>query len=357
MKMLFMAGREPTYVRNALMLKCLEQIGVGILDCSDSRPGYPGRLLAVLRKFAARKKEAFDAVFVGFFGQPLVPVVWHSTDRPIILDAFLSGYDTICFERKIFRPGSPVGRFFRWLDRYACEKSALVLLDTNAQIDYFTRTFALPREKFRRVLVGADESIFFPRPVDKSDGKFRIFYCCSFLPLHGARYVVEAAAALAGHLELEFLVAGRGPELGRVRALARDRRADNIRFLDWLPYGELPAEIAKADICLGGHFSDFDKAKRVIAGKSFQFIAMKKPVIVGDCPGNRELFCDRSNALFVRMADAGALAGAILELRGDANLRGRIADAGYQTFLTRCCTGVLAQELRSIIPLAVPSGA
>ncbi len=108
---------------------------------------------------------------------------------------------------------------------------------------------------------------------------------------------------------------------------------DNVRFIDWLPFDALPIEIAKADCCLGGHFSDIEKAKRVIAGKTFQFIAMKKPVIVGDCPGNRELFSDRQNALFVGMADADSLAHAILELKNDANLRGRIAEAGYETFM------------------------
>lgn len=355
MKMLFLAGREPSYVRNAMMIKCLDELGVDILDCTDSSASYPARYLSVMGKFLSRKKEYFDCVFVGFFGQPLVPLIRLFTGKPIILDAFLSAYDTFCFDRKIFKPGSLAGRFLRRLDRYSCEKSTVVLLDTNEHISYFCNTFGLSRGKFHRVFVGADESVFFPRPMERKDGKFRVFYYCSFLPLHGAGYVVEAAARLRDEQAIEFVVVGRGPERERIAASAKKGGVDNVRFIDWLPFDALPIEIAKADCCLGGHFSDIEKAKRVIAGKTFQFIAMKKPVIVGDCPGNRELFSDRQNALFVGMADADSLAHAILELKNDANLRGRIAEAGYETFMKFGATGVLAKELREII-LCLVSG-
>ena len=110
------------------------------------------------------------------------------------------------------------------------------------------------------------------------------------LPLHGTEYIVQAAGRLHNEREIEFVVAGKGSEHQKVRNLARRMRVSNIRFIDWLPYESLPLEIANSDICLGGHFSDIEKAKRVIAGKTYQFIAMKKPVIVGNGAGNRELF-------------------------------------------------------------------
>lgn len=357
MKMLFMAGREPSYVRNAMLLKCLRRIGVEVLDCSDSSASYPARFLAVLRKFISRRNGDFDCVLVGFFGQPLVPVIRLFTKKPIILDAFLSAYDTMCFDRRVFKPGSLAGRFFRWLDRYSCQKSSIVLLDTNEHIAYFTKTFGIPLVKFHRVLVGADESVFFPRPVDRTGGKFRVFYYCSFLPLHGTEYVIQAAAALRWETEIEFHIVGRGRERERIATLVKEVCADNVRFTDWLPFEDLPSEIAQSDVCLGGHFSDIDKAKRVVAGKTFQFLAMKKPVIVGDCPGNRELLTDRHDSLFVRMADGAALAGAILELKKSPGLRERIAEEGYRTFVRRCSTDAIAAVLQGVLNAATPGGA
>ena len=48
------------------------------------------------------------------------------------------------------------------------------------------------------------------------------------------------------------------------------------------------------------------------------------------------------------MADADSLAHAILELKNDANLRSRIAEAGYETFMNFGAIDVLAKELREL---------
>lgn len=351
MKILFMAGREPAYVRNTMMLKCLKRIGIEILDCSDSSATYPARFLKVIRKFLLRKNENFDCVFVGFLGQPLVPIIRKLTSKPIIFDAFLSTYETMCFDRKRFRPGSLRGRFLYWLDKYSCTQADRILLDTDAHIDYFTNNFGIPKEKFHRVFVGADESLFYPREVKRDDHKFRVFYYSAFLPLHGTEYIVMAADRLREQKEIEFVIVGNGLEHTKIQSLAQSMGTNNIRFVDWLPYEHLPMEISQADICLGGHFSDIDKAKRVIAGKTFQFLAMKKPVIVGDCVGNRELLTNGENALFVTMADAAALAEGILELRANKALRERIATGGYKIFMEKCRIDAVGAELKTAIGL------
>lgn len=349
MKILFISGREPAYVRNAMILKGLRKNGVEILDCTDSSASYLTRYVKALTKFILRRKNDFIFVFVGFFGQPLVPVIKKLTIKPIIFDAFLSAYDTMCFDRKRFKPGSLAGRFFYWLDKYSCKQAGRILLDTNAHIDYFIKTFGLPREKFHRVFVGADEALFYPRDVGRDDRRFRVFYYSSFLPLHGTEYIVRAAGRLHNEREIQFIVVGTGPEHKKGRGLAREIGVASIRFIDWLPYESLPLEIAKSDICLGGHFSGIEKAKRVIAGKTYQFIAMKKPVIVGDCPGNRELFTHKENAFLVKMADADSLADAILELKDNEALRKKIAEAGYRTFVEKCNTDAIGRRLKSII--------
>jgi glycosyltransferase involved in cell wall biosynthesis len=349
MKLLYLCGKERSYIRNAMMLKGFADCGCEIADCSASSGSYLGRFISSVLKSWKAGNTGIDLVFVGCLGHYFVPLVRKVTAKPIIFDPFVSMYDTMCLDRKRFRPDSLVGRVLYRLDRCSCQMAEMVLLDTDAHIEYFRTAFGLPKDKFHRVFVGADESLFYPRQVEPDPGRFRVFYYSSFLPLHGTQFVVQAAALLRGHRDIEFTVVGKGLEHGKVLSLAKSLGVDNVRFIDWLPYQDLPAEIAKSDLCLGGHFSDIDKARRVIAGKSFQFIAMHKPVIVGDCPGNRELFADRQNALFVRMADADSLARAILELRDDAALREGIASAGYQTFLEHGSTAAIGRELAKIL--------
>ena len=342
----FIAGREPTYTRNAIILKGLREQGVRIVECTDSSRSYLLRYPNVLKRFVLNNKKDLDLVFIGFLGQPLVPVIKRLTNKPIILDAFLSTYDTMSFDRKKSKPNSPGGRFFYWLDKHSCELADRVLLDTNSNIDYFVETFGLDREKFDRVFVGADDSLFYPREVKREDNKFGVLYYGTYHPLQGIEYIIKAAKLLESNEDIEFEIVGKGPEHKRLAELAQELNVRNIKFIDWIRYENLPLEIAKADLCLGGHFSDIGKARRVIAGKTFQFIAMGKPVIVGDNPANRELFKDRRNALMCEMANADALAEAILELRNNAHLREKIAEEGYKVFNNHCTPKLIGSQIK-----------
>lgn len=349
MRVCFIAGREPTYSRNSVILKGLREQGINIIECTDCSSSYSTRYLNVLRRFALTNKKDLNLIFIGFLGQPLVPIIKRLTNKPIILDAFLSTYDTMCFDRKKFKPNSPGGRLFYWLDKHSCELADRVLLDTNSNIDYFVETFGLDRKKFERVFVGADESIFYPREVKGQDDKFRILYYGTYHPLQGIEYIVKAAKLLESNEDIEFEIVGKGPEHKRLVELAQELDVRNIKFIDWIRYKNLPLEIAKADICLAGHFSGIDKARKVIAGKTFQFIAMKKPVIIGDNPANRELFENRQNVLMCPMADADALAGAILELRNDEPLREKIAEEGYKVFSNHCTPKLIGSQIKEIM--------
>ena len=80
---------------------------------------------------------------------------------------------------------------------------------------------------------------------------------------------------------------------------------------------EIAEKIAQADLCLGGHFNDsIMKAKRTIAGKTYIYRAMKKPMILGENAANHELFSSGDkDVYFVKMGDSAALAELILKIR------------------------------------------
>jgi glycosyltransferase involved in cell wall biosynthesis len=352
MKVLFISGREPAYMRNAVILKGLREAGVEVIECTSPSASYFHRFPDILKKFILNRED-YDVIFVGYFGQPLVPICAKLSSKPLIFDAFLSAYDTMCFDRKKFTPNSTQGKFFYWLDKHSCELSNKVFLDTNAHIDYFVKTFGLDRNKFSRIFVGADESVFYPRKCEKNDDVFRVFYYTTFHPLHGVEYIIKAAKKLEMHDDIMFRIIGGGMEYNKIENLVRELNIKNIEFINKMPYQEfyknLPLEIANSDLCLGGPFSNIDKGKRVISEKTFEFIAMGKPVIVGDSFGNRELFENRRNALMVEHANSDALASAILELKEDEDLRSHIADEGYRTFKDTCTSSAIGKEIFNVV--------
>lgn len=350
MKILYICGREPTYTRNSVILKGLELQNIEVIKCTSRANNYPKRYLDVLLKYLLKINKNYDVIFVGFLGQPLVPIIKLFTNKPIIFDAFISVYDTLCYDRKKYNPNSLMGKLSYQLDKKSCDLADIVLLDTNAHINYFVDTFELNNSKFKRIFVGADTDVFYPRNVKKENNNtFNVFYYGTYLPLHGIEYIIHSAKILEKYDDIKFKIVGKGPEYRKIIKLAENLNVKNVEFIDWVAYNKLPIEISKADICLGGHFSHIDKCKRVISGKTFQFLAMKKPVIVGNNSANKELLTHKKNALFVKHANPEDLAEKILELKDNEKLGEKIAENGYKIFKEKCTPEVIGKELLKII--------
>ena len=354
LKVLFICGREPSYVRNQIILRALER-HFEVTQVTDGSKSFILRNLLVTLKLLFNLRKQYDRVFVGFYGQPLLPIVKLLIRRPIIFDAFVSTYDTLCFDRKWFGPHSPGGRLAYWLDKYTCLLADKVLLDTETHINYFVETFDLPREKFSVLYLSYDQETFYPIELPPQVPKqFIVFYYGSFLPLQGIEYIVQAAKLLEHDPSIKFIIAGKGMMYKNIRRLANDLATTNVEFIEWIPFDKLPMAIAPASLCLGGHFSATGKAHRVIAGKTYQFLAMGKPTIVGDNPANRELFTHQKHVYMCPMADAQALATAIATLKDDPCLCAQIAAEGHRLVVERLNNQAIEQSLLTITETALP---
>lgn len=352
MQVLFTCGREPEYPRNAILRTCLER-SFSVLPVTEGTPWLPLRYARLAIRLL-RTPPNYDLMCVGFLGQPLMPLARQLTRKPIMLDAFLSIYDTLCFDRCYFTPYSLAGQLAFRLDRASCALADLVVLDTQAHADYFCRTFGVPPTKLRSLFVGCDERIFYPYSND-STSSLVLFYG-SFLPLQGIDVIIRAAKLLEAAPKIRFRIIGKGMEYARIRHLADRLDVQNVEFRLPVPLSQLPNEIAQAAVCLGGHFSTIDKATRVIAGKTFQCLAMGKPTVVGDNTANRELLTPGYDAWFCPMGNPEALASAILTLIHAPELRAYLGRNAYQTFLARASIDVLSQQVRQMVERLINSG-
>lgn len=234
------------------------------------------------------------------------------------MDFFISLYDTLCFDRKIFRPSGAAGRFFHYLDKVTISRADLIVCDTAAHGKYFVSEFNISSDKLYPLYLEADPFVYHPVSQDKPAhlrDKYIILYFGSVLPLQGIDVVLKAMSLLKANNNLFFYFIGpvKGKDLQAICP-----HSDNIVYIDWLPQKQLAEHISQADLCLAGHFNgDIDKARRTIPGKAFIYAAMKKPMILGDNPANHELFHQDTNVAFVEMGNAKALASAILSFYHD----------------------------------------
>ncbi len=342
-RILFTCGASSDYPRNRTVIRALRRKHEVKLVASAAA-SYPRRLGAVLPQILT-VSDKFDVYLAGFLGQPLMPFLRVRGLAPIVLDAFVSVYDTLCLDRQTFSPRSPAGQVFRRLDTWALRWARCVLTDTPASADFMAQEFGVARSKFVPLPVGADESLFYPRPRPDKNG-IEVLYFSTYLPLHGAPVVVEAANLVSDRSGIRFTLIGKGPERQQVEGLAREYGLANCRFIDWVPFEELPGHIAACHVFLGGHFNaENAKARRVVPGKVYQGLAMAKPVIVGECEASRGWFRHGESAYMVRMGDAEALADAILELAGSARLRKRIGEGGHSLYQERFSEAAIATRL------------
>lgn len=350
MRILFTCGREPQYVRNEVILRGLRE-RYEVIEITDHAPGsLTARSLRLLpRLVRAISRKDYDLIFVGFYGYLLLPWLRRLSRVPLIFDAFVSNYDTLCFDRRQFRPAALGGRIAFWLDQLACRQADLVLLDTASHRDYFIETFHLPQEKVDFFYVSCNEALFRPLKRDKPGDQFQVLSYSSYLPLHGVQHIVEAAKRLEGEAKVRFRLIGAGPTYPAIQALAGKLGINNIDFVPPMPYTELPLEIAQADLCLAGPFGETPKAKRVIPGKLFQFLAMARPVIAGDTVANREFVLHRQNAWLTPLGEAEALATAIVKLKEDQALLNSLAQEGYRGYQEQASEGIIRQKLYKII--------
>lgn len=257
--------------------------------------------------FLIKNRKKMDVLFVSFRGQELLPFLKLFTKKPIIFDAFISVYDTLCLDRKIFKPDSFAGHLCKLYDIFLCKISDMVLVDTIAHQKFFQKTFKCDNIDY--LYVGCNKKIFIPTNNKMQQNKVIVFWYGSVNPLQGVDIILNAAKILEPENRIRFKLVG--PIRNKRKILLKKLVCQNIEFADFIPYEELPKEMNHSDICLGGHFSNIDKAQRVIAGKTYQALCCNKITIVGDNPANRELFNDAGIVSFVKMNDPAALASRI----------------------------------------------
>jgi glycosyltransferase involved in cell wall biosynthesis len=349
MDVLYITGRETDYTRNYVLLRAFQRLG-HVTVCAENTPGsiVARSLRLSLRAWRYLRWAKFDIIFVGFYGHLLMLPVGLVTRRPGLFDAFVSTYDTLCFDRRLFPPCSVPGRLAFWLDQRSCRLARRVLVDTPLQVDYFVQTFGLPCGRVSWLPVGCNEEIFAPQPPPPRTGITRVLYYSSYQPLHGVEIVI-GAAALLGSESIHFKLIGTGQEYAQARRLAEQLALQNVSFVPFVPLKDLAAEIASADICLGGPFGPSGKASRVIPGKIYQILAMARPLVAADTPANRELLVDGESAYLCVPHSAEALAKAVLKLHQDVALAGRLALAGRELYLNQCSESIITERLQHLL--------
>ena len=314
-KVLFITTKNLDYLRNTQEIRQLKEKTDFLSVIGTKDKSYPMRLLKVYWRILTRSCKKYDAVFVGFSPQLVVPFFkWKFRKSKIYIDFFISMYDTLAFDRKKFKPESVFGKLLAWLDRKTLKAADKIIADTRAHAKYFSEELGADPEKMQVMYLEADTSIYYPHQIEKPEpakGKYTVLYFGSILPLQGVDIVLEAAERLKDRTDICFYI------IGPIGEKMTKPSGPNIHYIQWLSQDKLSDYIAFSDLCLAGHFNrEINKAKRTIPGKAYIYRAMEKPMILGENPANHELYSEKEPGIgFVEMGSGKKLAEKILECR------------------------------------------
>ncbi len=359
------------YPRNKIIIDGLRRNGVEVIECHvDLWKGIEPRwneiksnkgkikiifriILAYLRLFFMHQEiiRDYDVMIVGYTGHLdifLANLLSSLKRKPLIFDAFVSLYNTLVEDRCLFSPNSLLAKLLYIIDRTSCNLCDGVFLDTYCHIQYFKDRLNVDTTRLFRLWVGADDTVFYPQQSKKRGKEFIVLFIGGFIPLQGVKYIVQAAHLLEEEQNIKFRLVGSGQEYNQIEKMVKQFGMKNIEFTGWLPYENLPYEIASAQICLG-IFGTTEKAKKVIPNKVYMSLAMAKPVITGNSPAIREIFTDRENILLCEMGNPESIAKSIITLKNDTKLRLRIINGGYALFRQKFTPGVIGKKVKEII--------
>ncbi len=276
-KILYLAAHD--HARTQMLPWVLSRAGIDV----DIRI-FPGRPLAALQFLLTRKRE-YSAIVLGFRGQMLLPWVRliAGKRRPIVFDAFVSVYDTLCLDRRSFPLLWPFGSLLKAYDRWLCRLANAVLVDTKDYAEFFQETLGCAQ--VFPLYVEADPALFHP---DASVVKVpkRMLWYGTCQPLQGVEKILRWAKHLEGSGWQFRLI---GPVKQSHSRLLRELQLKNVELVEHVAMADLRAEIVAAELCLGGPFGDSDKAKRVIPIKTMQMLACGATVLVADTAAMRDV--------------------------------------------------------------------
>ena len=291
------------------------------------------------------RPDAYVITFRGY--EMLLFMVLTLSRKPIIFDEMIN-FTEWMEEHKVFKNGSLGYKLFRLWYGWLARRCRIILADTDAHAHYSAELNKMDLKRYRTIPVGTDETVFYPRPHKAADHKkFIVFYYGHMLPLHGLDYVLEAAEQLKNRREITFRFVGGKDKVAQACKAAQENGA-HVTHEAWVPFEELPQAAINAGLTLGGPFGKTLQSQYVVTGKTYQFLALGTPVLIGKNKVN-DGFRDKQNCLLVPEADAAAITKAIEWAYDHPNELESIGKAGRQLYEQHFSQAIINAAVQKLV--------
>ena len=190
--------------------------------------GHVRVLLYSLRHRANSIYVCYPGIFIAaWLGLPFM----RRRYRYLYLDAFISLYDTVVFDRQLLEEGGLLAKLLFRFERRAFNSATTVLVDTPENARYYSDLFKLPQDRFFSMALSIPplpSRKTVAEPKDK--GRMRCVFIGTFVPLHGIRTIIEAAELLLDDSKIDFVFVGDGQDANYLQTHIEESRASNVTW-------------------------------------------------------------------------------------------------------------------------------
>jgi len=314
------------------------------------RAAYAHLLVTIkylLHGHAALVYIPYPSIFMGL----ILGILPHSF-RPnrIVLDTFISLYDTVVNDRKLLSPRNRLSILLKRLEAKAYACADLIIADTPQNVSYLCREFRLIERKVIDVPLSTNEQSFQLQPYQPNKKICRVLFVGTFIPLHGISTILAAASSLKDCPNILFQIVGTGQTASAIENVVKKGAAN----LEWVHSWQTPEALAemirKSDICLG-IFGSGKKTQRVCPLKLYTYAACGRAIITGDTEWARyaENKLDYKPFETVTVNDSAALANRIRQLTGSIEYRRQLAENSRKFYEDQLCNKIALSQLKILL--------
>lgn len=275
-------------------------------------PGFPSlsKYLGVLMQMREVRRlvrtirpDVLNAHHIAVNGYLAVASGFH----PIVLGAW--GSDILIHPKR-----NPL---WKTLTKYALNKADCITCDADHMVEAIAKLGASP-DKIKLIYFGTDVLRY--KPGRRNDGVAEklglgdspvVISLRNLVRIYNIDCLINAIPLVLKEVpEAKFVIAGRGPEEGRLRELASSLNvSESVRFTGLLSQDELPRYLASADVYVSTSLSDAG-----LAASTAEAMACGLPVVITDFGDNGMWVEEGVNGFLVPPNDSEALASRLIHL-------------------------------------------
>jgi glycosyltransferase involved in cell wall biosynthesis len=243
----------------------------------------------------------------------------------------------------VFRLAIPTWRWKR-LEKSCIQEADRVVTIVEEMKDYYAKCYGLNMKNAVVVMNVEDLETFCSMKINKEicdayRGSFNISYVGGFEPLRGIDTAIKAMPKILKKIPRAklLLVGGQGSEAYEegLRDLCKKLKVEKrVVFTGWVPFQHVPSYISVSDVCLVPHYAS-DATSVGVPHKLFQYMALKKPVVVTNARALRRIVEEAECGIVVPSGDYDRMAEAILKLHDNKGYAKKLGLNGKRAVETK----------------------